>query len=1049
MFEKSLADMVKGLRSSKASDDLGKYVSDTMSEIKKELRSSDASVKTIAVSKLTYLNMMGYDTTWAAFTIVEVMSLSRFAYKRKGYLAAAQCFTSNTDLVLLCTNLIQKELQSKNPYAIGLAVNCLANIANKDLARVLLNDLITMMSSSRVYIRKKAVLVMYKLFMVYPQGLRTAYPALKRKLQDEDMSVVSCAVNVVCELACKRPKNYLNLAPALFKLLQNSNNNWMLIKIVKLFSNLMSEEPRLARKLMGPLCNIIQSTDAKSLMYECVSTVISGLPHVRKSDGSNDKNIQDIVLLCSSKLREFVSEQDQNLKYLGLVGFSHLMSFSKAAVTEERGLVLQCLSDEDTTIRIRALDLLAGMVTKRNLIPIVQRLMEHIEDSEGIYRNELISKILYICSNDKYAYISNFAWYINILVNLARTTNHNYGSIISTSLIDVVTRVDGVRAYAIQLMIPLLMDGKLMNEDRFSSSGSGGGSSGGGGGGGNSTNGDGDGSGSNVDVLFATSWIIGEYSSLLMRTTNQEDIDNIANLNEDEAKKLASEKNVNASLHEEIIMAMLQTRNLSLPMSVQCAFVHNSLKVVLAGLKVCQLADQNNLVGGSNAEEYLRTAETIINNVVDALEVFTESKHIEVQERAVLARTMLMQCELCHQSIPEDVPEDISEKKETKAEGEGEASDAEAEANEKKNSMNGNDVDTEKSNETTETAATVVFVPTSTMLNNAVDLIHPMFAELLRPVNPKAQDMVPIPEGLQLDEWINKDEKVLEERGIVTDSFGDAIAFDARTHSKGRTHLNGGTNNGFSKEWKFMEDEEDGDIMNDLENGKTSSSSSKKNKKGTYSGNSRAHASGNAFYLGGGSGGAGGGGSDEEDDLNDIPMGVFSPSDSKNTSSSSSRHASGSGSGRRNYSIMMDDELPEGADLSSLTPSSGGGRDRNDSNASDLDLSEIDLSKPDSGGGSGTRSGGGGGGGRHHGGRGRGRKRVDEESDDENEEDGKKKKKKKKDKKEKKEKKEKKKKEKKEKTANDDIVNLVGDSKSEKKDKKKKEKKEKNKKNKE
>ena len=113
-------------------------------------------------------------------------------------------------------------------------------------------------------------------------------------------------------------------------------------------------------------------------MYECVSTVVSGLPHVRKDDGSNDANIQDIVLLCQTKLREFVQETDQNLKYLGLVGFSSLMKFSKSAVTEERGLVLQCLSDEDTTIRIRALGLLAGMVTQRNLIPIVQVSLERM-----------------------------------------------------------------------------------------------------------------------------------------------------------------------------------------------------------------------------------------------------------------------------------------------------------------------------------------------------------------------------------------------------------------------------------------------------------------------------------------------------------------------------------------------------------------------------------------------------------------------------------------------------------------------------------------------
>ena len=46
--------------------------------------------------------------------------------------------------------------------------------------------------------------------------------------------VQSAAVNVVCELARKNPKNYLSLAPVFFKLMTTSTNNWMLIKIIKL-----------------------------------------------------------------------------------------------------------------------------------------------------------------------------------------------------------------------------------------------------------------------------------------------------------------------------------------------------------------------------------------------------------------------------------------------------------------------------------------------------------------------------------------------------------------------------------------------------------------------------------------------------------------------------------------------------------------------------------------------------------------------------------------------------------------------------------------------
>lgn len=52
-----------------------------------------------------------------------------------------------------------------------------------------------------------------------------------QKLEDAESAVVSCAVNVICELANKNPKNYLAMAPKFFRLLTTSSNNWMLIKV--------------------------------------------------------------------------------------------------------------------------------------------------------------------------------------------------------------------------------------------------------------------------------------------------------------------------------------------------------------------------------------------------------------------------------------------------------------------------------------------------------------------------------------------------------------------------------------------------------------------------------------------------------------------------------------------------------------------------------------------------------------------------------------------------------------------------------------------------
>lgn len=44
------------------------------------------------------LQMLGYDMSWAGFNIIEVMSSSKFTYKRIGYLASSQCFHADTEV---------------------------------------------------------------------------------------------------------------------------------------------------------------------------------------------------------------------------------------------------------------------------------------------------------------------------------------------------------------------------------------------------------------------------------------------------------------------------------------------------------------------------------------------------------------------------------------------------------------------------------------------------------------------------------------------------------------------------------------------------------------------------------------------------------------------------------------------------------------------------------------------------------------------------------------------------------------------------------------
>jgi AP-3 complex subunit delta-1 len=116
--------------------------------------------------------MMGFEMSWASFATIEVMSSPKFAHKRIGYLAACQSFTQETDVILLTTNLLKKELRGAigagmhGVYEAGLAVNCISNIITEDLARDLLPELTNLTSHPNPYLRKKAILCLFKLFVI-------------------------------------------------------------------------------------------------------------------------------------------------------------------------------------------------------------------------------------------------------------------------------------------------------------------------------------------------------------------------------------------------------------------------------------------------------------------------------------------------------------------------------------------------------------------------------------------------------------------------------------------------------------------------------------------------------------------------------------------------------------------------------------------------------------------------------------------------------------------------------------------------------------------
>jgi len=549
MFEKDVLQLIRGLRSHKGQE--REYIQSALRECKKEIKSNDMDQKATALLKLVYLEMFGHDMGWASFNVLEVMSSQKYPHKRIGYLAAVQSFRPDTEVLMLAENLLKKDLTSPDKTLIHLPLNAIPHLINPSMANSLLADLLPRLSHSQPAIRKKTIVTLYRLAVVYPETLRPAWPKIKERLldEDEDPTVTAAIVNVVCELGWRRPQDFLPLAPRLFELLTQGGNNWMAIKIIKLFSQLTPLEPRLVRKLLPPLTNIIKTTPAMSLLYECINGIIQG-GIMELAVGTTEGD--EVARLCVSKLRAMLVVQgDPNLRYVALLAFAKITASHADLVADHQDVILECIDDADISIRTRALDLVVDMVNGNNLQMVVERLLKQLKTAgkaspvsependraahEGVipmaddddedtvsvrkgdpksdqppplpedYRQSVIERILEMCSKGNYTNMDDFEWYITVLVELVKqcpsttvggasgsqgSPKQTMADAIGDELRNVAVRVKGVRpeaAAAAQSL--LLLDNRDENFAQTTESAQ--------------------------NVLAAAAFIAGEYSAML------------------------------------------------------------------------------------------------------------------------------------------------------------------------------------------------------------------------------------------------------------------------------------------------------------------------------------------------------------------------------------------------------------------------------------------------------------------------------------------------------------------------------------------------------
>ena len=357
---------------------------------------------------------------------------------------------------------------------------------------------------------------------------------------------------------------------------------------------------------------------------------------------------------------------------------SKILLTNPKSVQTHKDLIMQCLDDKDESIRLRSLDLLYGMVSKKNLMEIIKKLMLHMNKAEGThYRDELLAKIIDICSQNNYQHVTNFEWYVSVLVELTRMEGTRHGKLLSSQMLDVAIRVESIRPFIVSQMSILLDNIHVFTSTNTASSLAN-----------NSNSGLSKNSSDICEVLYSATWICGEFASHLSNPSKTMD-------------------------------TMLKSKVSNLPGHIQSAFVQNIFKLYshLIGIIF-------NEAGGEDSTESVKLSTSDLNEckrlteyVSERIQSFEQNADIEVQERACNMLQILKYVhkvlEKCKLNEDEDAEHEVAR----------------------------------------------------------IDLeVAALFDGELNPVASKAQKKVPVPEGLDLDEWINEppsdSEEVLNEQVV-------------------------------------------------------------------------------------------------------------------------------------------------------------------------------------------------------------------------------------------------------------------------------------------
>ncbi|XP_004964743.1 AP-1 complex subunit gamma-2 isoform X4 [Setaria italica] len=455
--------MIRSIRACKTAAEERAVVRRECAAIRAAISEGDQDYRHRNMAKLMFIHMLGYPTHFGQMECLKLIAAAGFPEKRIGYLGLMLLLDERQEVLMLVTNSLKQDLNHSNQFIVGLALCALGNICSAEMARDLAPEVERLLQNRDPNTKKKAALCSIRIVRKVPDLAENFMGAAASLLKEKHHGVLISAVQLCTEL-CKASTEALeylrkNSLEGLVRILRDVSNSsyapeydvagitdpFLHIRVLKLMRTLSQGDADCSEYINDILAQVATKTESNknagnAILYECVETIMG----IEATSG--------LRVLAINILGRFLSNRDNNIRYVALNMLMKAIAVDTQAVQRHRATILECVKDADVSIRKRALELVYLLVNDTNVKPLTKELVDYLEVSDQDFKDDLTAKICSIVekfSQDK-------LWYLDQMFRVLSLAGNHVKDDVWHALIVLISNASELQGYSVRSLYKAL-----------------------------------------------------------------------------------------------------------------------------------------------------------------------------------------------------------------------------------------------------------------------------------------------------------------------------------------------------------------------------------------------------------------------------------------------------------------------------------------------------------------------------------------------------------------------------------------------------------------